>query len=226
MSQRILILIIGTLSLTMAGIAQATLIVDATVHLNGGSHKLIYDTDLNITWLDYSSSLDTWSNQVSWADDLSVVLNGTTYDDWRLPQTVDGDYAIGYDGTTTAGWNITNSEMGYLFYMDLGNLGHVGTDGNIQPGSGLLNTGPFDNLLPFFYWSGTEYANDPLNSWHFSFDGGDQYIDHGDTLYYALPVHQGRIIPVPEPTTMLLFGTGLAGLAISGRLRKRRTHTS
>lgn len=42
---------------------------------------------------------------------------------------MDGDYVISYDGTTSEGWNITRSEMGYMFYMNLGNTGYYDTDG-------------------------------------------------------------------------------------------------
>lgn len=59
---------------------------------NGGG--LIYDTDLNITWYDYTMSLDNYSRQstqVTWAANLSVIdVNGKTINGWRLPRTVDG----------------------------------------------------------------------------------------------------------------------------------------
>jgi len=86
--------------------------------------QVINDTDRNITWLDYSNAPDTWQNQVSWAANLAVTVNGVTYDNWRLPATVDGPYVWGYDGTTTAGYNITTSEMGHLYYTELVNKGY------------------------------------------------------------------------------------------------------
>lgn len=54
--------------------------------------------------------------------------------DWRLPETVDGARRFGYDGTTTAEFNITTSDLGHLFYKFLGNLGYFDTDGNQRPG--------------------------------------------------------------------------------------------
>ncbi len=100
-------------------------------------NRMIYDTDLDITWYDFSNAANTWANQVAWAGALSVDFGGTTYDDWRLPATVDGLRVWGYDGTTTAGFNITNSEMGHLYYTELGNKGFFATDGtNLQPGWG------------------------------------------------------------------------------------------
>ena len=123
---------------------------------------LIYDDYLEITWLQdanyaQTSGYDTdgqmnWSDAVDWADQL--VYGG--YDDWRLPTTVGETYEYGYDGTTTTGYNITSSEMGYMYYENLHNLGYLSTGGNTQQGWGLTNTNPFLNLQRGVYWSGTE----------------------------------------------------------------------
>ncbi len=37
-------------------------------------NRLIYDTELDITWYDYNTAADNWANQVAWADSLSVTL--------------------------------------------------------------------------------------------------------------------------------------------------------
>ena len=36
-------------------------------------NRLIYDSDLNITWYDYTKSYDTWQNQMNWASALTVI---------------------------------------------------------------------------------------------------------------------------------------------------------
>jgi hypothetical protein len=138
-------------------------------------------------------------------------------------------FVEGYDGTTTAGYNITSSEMGYMYYVNLGNKGYYATDGtNPQPGWGLSNTsfesggpgGPtvsFQNLTPvatfiYSYWSGTEYSSNPNFAWFFRFDKGLQGIDNKDAGPYTWAVRPGDVSGVPEPTTMLLLGSGLLGL--------------
>ena len=202
--------------------AHATLFNQGTDSLG---NRLIYDSDLNITWYDYTNWYNPWQNQVDWASGLTVNFGGNIYDDWRLPSTVDGPDTYGYDGTTTGGYNITSSEMGHLFYTELGNKGYSDTSGNWpQSGWGLTNTGDFQNMQPDFYWSGTEYATNPDLAWLFSTNYGLQFSYGKGYDSYAIAVRPGDVsAPVPEPGTLLLLCSGLAGLA-TWRKRKGWMH--
>jgi hypothetical protein len=185
--------------------AHATLFNQGTDTLG---NRLIYDNDLDITWYDYTRSYDTWQNQVNWADALSVTFGGNFIDNWRLPT------ALNQDGSgPCSGYNCTGSEMGHLYYTELGNAA----------GGPLTNTGPFTNLQQLYYWSGTEYSADPHYAWDFDTNGGNQTnYDKGLSLY-AIAVRPGDVSAVPEPGTMLLLGTGLAGLIVF-RKRPGRIH--
>jgi hypothetical protein len=208
--------------LVVLGISTAT---RATLYDRGGG--LIYDDVLDITWLQdtnyaKTSGYDfdgfmTWYDAMAWAD--SLVYGG--YDDWRLPTTVHGLYVYGYDGTTTAGYNITSSEMGYMYYENLLNLGLFATDGTYpQPGWSWVpsNTGPFINLQPYDYYSGTEYPSLVGFVWFFGFGGVYQgLVRKGWSWGRAWAVRPGDSVPIPEPSPLLLLCPGLFGLALFSR---------
>ncbi len=176
---------------------------------------LIYDTNLNITWFQLSTNTNmTWDETMSWATGLTV--GGVS--GWRLPS------ALNKDGTGPClGYNCTSSEMGHLFYNELGN----------SSSAGLQNKGPFTNLQPYYYWTENQYPYFNY-AWFFNFGDGSQNanykgLDGYTTNGYGLAVHDGDVLgngivlpsaPVPIPGSIFLLISGVTILtAVRRKLR-------
>jgi hypothetical protein len=177
--------------LVMGTAAHAALTVQGTDTLG---NKLIYDSDFDITWYDYSASPATWLDQLVWADGLTVDFNGTILDDWRLPTFPDTDWV-----NVCLGDNCTDNEMGHLFYEDLGNSAN-----------NITNAGDFDNLLASRYWTDTPHWSKFL-AYAFNLGTGYQHEYEMKELHAGIAVREGNVT-VPIPGAALLLGSGLAGL--------------
>ncbi len=193
--------------------------------------QAVYDTDLNVTWLananlaasntfgvsgisSYGSM--TWNTAQSWIGAMNTA-NYLGYNDWRLPVTVQPDATCSDQwGSAFFGYNCTGSEMGHLFYNELGGVASssILTTNN-------TNLDLFQNVLSHYYWSGTEYAPDNSRAWSFLTNGGNQYAHHKDSIMFVWAVRPGQVAAVPEPETyaMLLAGLGLLGFTARRRAR-------
>ena len=88
------------------------------------------------------------------------------------------------------GYNITVSEMGYIYYIELGN----------SAGGALANTGLFENLTTVDdYWTDDEIHKNGSGAWVFDFDGGHQFYLGKGAQNHAWAVHDGELTPVPVP---------------------------
>ena len=93
---------------------------------------------------------------------------------------------------------------------------------------GQLPGGPYKtgNISPFediqsVYWSGTEFTPNPLGAFVFAFSAGNHGVNNKNFPFtFAWAVRQGDILAVPEPSTLLLLGAGLAGFGFG----RRRLH--
>lgn len=230
--KRISLIVLITVFIISPLSAQADLTTIGQAQYDGQNYSLVWDNDSpfgSIVWLDYTNSATTWQNQMNWASGLNDV-GVLTYNidpmysiewsgNWRLPGTVDSLAVYGYDGTTTQGYNITNSELGHLFYTELGNKGYYSTTGVYQPDYGLTDTGDFQQLLPGIYWSRQQYSINPSYTWVFDTSRGLQTLaSPGYTG--AIAVRFGDVVVVPEPLSSILFITG--GMLLAERRLLRR----
>jgi len=185
--------------------------VDADLNLIGqgtsthGTYNLIYDTDLDITWYDYTHLVGGWDNQMDWASALSVTFGTNTYTNWRLPM-------IEIDCSSPTGWGCTGGEIGHLYYTELGNVYTPTSD------RGLNNRGDFNNLQNNrLYWSRLEHSN-TISAWMFNTGTGQQGATNKTGNLYAIAVMDGRAV-APEPVSSTLFLIGGAALGLR-RFRK------
>jgi len=144
----------------------------------------------------------SWYGAIAWTQCLEYydTVRNVTWKDWRLPRTLPVNGSVytnleyAHDGSTDRGYNIsapgsaypgsTASEMAYMYYNNLVNLGYIDVNGNSpQPGWGLIGTSfvdgsgnivSFENLQDFIYFSGTESPSDPGHSFYFRFNTGEQ----------------------------------------------------
>jgi hypothetical protein len=181
---------------------------------NGGG--LIYDPNLNITWYNYvyydhTSSTQgqgaTWAEATAWVSSLNaggvtgwrlphiLPVNGSTYNDSdSCDGSTDFSYNISAPGSAYPGTHA--SEMAYLYYWELGNLGYEDVNCNWRSsGAGLVNAGLLTRLksYEYYYWSDQPYDT-PGAVRDFLFDGGAQAAHDATAWMYAIAVHDGDVM--------------------------------
>ncbi|UOA08722.1 DUF1566 domain-containing protein [Methylobacter sp. S3L5C] len=149
----------------------------------------------NLTSADFNTSTGTmtWFGAQAWVNNLT--LGGVT--GWSLPST-----PVKADGI-----NVTSSQMGDLFYNQLG--GAAWTDIETTHNA---NYDLFTNVQSYVYWSGSEYAPDPSAAWGLNTSSGYQGAPYKFGQFYAWAVRPGDVAAVPVPGAFWLFGSAMVGL--------------
>jgi len=202
------------LSLLLAGGAQAAL-----VSRLGG--QAVYDTDRNITWLADANlaasntfgvtgiavnGTMTWAKANEWIAAMNTA-NYLGYSDWRLPTTLQPDPSCGSQiGGVSFGYSCTGSDMGHLFYGELG-----GVAGQSIVTTHNANYSLFSNVQSYFYLSGTSYAPDLGRAWGLFFAVGYQDGYGKSGAFGAWAVRPGDVIPVPGAVWLLGSALGVLG---------------
>lgn len=213
---------IGLTLLLGAGVAQGDVIVDTGAGIGGSGKEPALYSGQSAQWLAAEFSLD----QNYWITDIHGWLynNGNTGHNFTI--TVYGD-----------GGEIPDTNN--LLYSNSATI--TGTDGqanwegyHISYGNGLeLSQGtywvsfeirPINYFDPYNGYMPADSPN-PLGNEAFLATGNGSWIEY-DPLNIGVQILGDPIAPapVPEPATMLLFGTGIVGLAGS-RLKRKKKET-
>lgn len=203
----------------------------ALISVLGG--QAAYDSDRNISWLAdanlaasntfevsgiNANGTMTWDKANEWIAAMNAD-GGTGYlgfNNWRLSMTPQVDATCSQtdtSGTTpfSFAWNCTGSEMGHLYYDELG--------GDIIVG--ISSSGDPDLLELFINIQSTYWSNEALHvssaAWTFAMNGDGlggftaPYITtDANNQFYVWAVRDGGVVPVPA--AVWLFGSGLLGL--------------
>ena len=211
---------------------------------NTATIEAVYDDVLDITWLANANLAASnrfgiggisangemnWSTAINWIAAMNHSDSGEGYlgfNDWRLPyqnpNSVAGFNTVNYDPGTGA----LISELGYLYYENLGGRSGAGyTLGSNINLYGFTNAVDTNNYLNLFsniqnflaYWTGTSAPNG--KAWAFgALDGGQGTLDktHG-SMVFAWAVRSGDVAGdistvIPIPPAIWLFGSALLGL--------------
>lgn len=206
----------------------------------GMGGQVVYDTDLDITWLADANLASSntfgvsginafgqmdWYTAQTWLGAMNAA-NYLGYSNWRLPDTAQPDLSCSAQTTAgSEGVDCTGSEMPHLFYNELGGQAAASID--------VIHNDAYDLFqnIQGPYWS-TEavWPGNGTYAWQFHFDNGNQN-DTSKSLatHYVWAVHSGNIAgvsAVPLPAAAWLFGAGLAGLVAVAKRRAKYSENS
>ena len=206
----------------------------ASAALYDRGNGMIYDDVLDITWLQDANYASTsgyaaanangaqhsssgniqadgamgWLAANNWAGQL--VYGG--YDDWRLASA---------GSNPSTGYNITTSELGHMFYNNLGLTAGDDILDNVSFNDGNTNVlTSFVNVQSNAYWFAEQNAGDTDYAWSFYANAGGNFIDIKWASFYGWAVRDGDVAVVPLPAAAWLFGASLISLLSFTRGKK------
>ena len=222
----------------------------ANAALQDRGNGMLYDTVLNVTWLqdaNYAKTsgydddgLMSLTEAKNWTENLA--FGGAT--NWRLASNspINGvDFVFSddsYSGGADQGYNVVSphSELSYMFYVNLGLHGSYNTDGTPRSDNGVFGNGNLFELDAGGNVVGgadvgmvknlqnREYwlnTNEgPAFNWIFTPYYGWQGVYSNENQLYAWAVHDGDVAAVPLPGAAWLFGAGLVGVLARGKRRQ------
>ncbi len=136
MKEKILLFLVGVIVVFGLGTSvKADLILRGEDNLG---HNLVYDTDLDITWYDFSHFSPEYNDAVIWVDQLSVRVSTIEFTDWRLPSIL--------ERKDSNSGSLHYTEVEHLYVVELPNYQ------DLHPWAFPEKWRYFDNLPGGFYW--------------------------------------------------------------------------
>ena len=163
----------------------------------------VYDTVNDVTWLANANLAQTKSfgvsginpdGSMSWttAQEWIAAMNAANYlgsRHWSLPTAkLPDDTCSQMPKAAAFGYDCVGSQMGYLYYHELG--GVKGSTIQLQHDASYRL---FNNFQPYLYWSSTLWTHVPNSAFSFSFGNGFQGTNVFVNAMYAMAVAPGKV---------------------------------
>jgi Protein of unknown function (DUF1566) len=178
------------------GVAEASLVASE-------DGETVYDTVNDVTWVANANLAQTKSfgvsginpdGSMSWttAQEWIAAMNAANYlgsSHWSLPAAkLPDDTCSQMPKAAAFGYGCVGSQMGYLYYHELG--GVKGSTIQLQHDA---NYRLFNNLQPYLYWLSTLWTRVPNSAFSFSFGNGFQGTNVFVNAMYAMAVAPGKV---------------------------------